>query len=822
MRIRLLFALALVLATLVGVLLLQFAGASPEVLASGPGRAPAAKPTAPSNTEVADVDTPTPAQARAPLARAAAEPMAVETGGRSEAGQAVAAVIVRVRLSMADGSSFNFAGHTVETQSWLTDTDEIFPHTAEADAEGIAEFRFEESVHLDFVRFVPPPEYGLAFAFVEDHIDLDPGDVYEPELELHPGGQLGARVVDDFGLAVQGARVHAYYEDSWSDLSDWDPGVIHAETGPDGRFTLPLLPEGSWGLAVEPAGWLQVDPSLHDVEEGRSWFELEAGDRLEGGDLVVTSLHRFAVNVVDGAGRPAPRAYVNLVPRKLRSPTLVLDPRQELDEVEAFLSETPAPDDSPGAVAWPYEDLSWVTDADGSVEVLGVSGSWDLRVRPQLGAAGGSEADVVVPLELPTPDQTVHLGSPLWKLEGRLVNRDDEQPIGRANVVLTRTSEGSSSNSTRTDANGRFVLEGLPPDGRFRLTSSHNAFVHAQWDITPGSLAEGEEPPEFRVTPAARVSFRLVDRTGEPLKGKRVQLKSGHPSPPLGPAETELFDSYMRSTYLRVTNRRGSASFQPLPRGRYVVALLLPMATGNFAPNGQPVTRQEVFQTWELDAQQGVQELVCDLSGYIPPAPMALTVHRGVVLDAASGEPVSHARVRLTGQNTSNWVVSDMDGSFEVRSVAGVHGLRAMREGYLPRTVPDREYTAGETYHELALQPGGHPLVVRLHDRDGVRMPTVDVRFADAAGAERYCLVQRSESNTSWRTHFTAAEGVLAFASVEPGPLTLEVSIGGIPLGAATVEVFGGRAPQELDVEFEKSLEELRAKISAAFSEDDD
>lgn len=816
MRSSLLIGAAALLAVLVAALIWSLAGGESTVHATAPALLDRPRASEGPAAELAEVSEP-----RAPERRSEQGPESVRTeaSARREAAAPEGGanpVVVRASIAMADGSAFNFAGFTVEAQSWETDTDAVELHTTEVGEKNIAEFRFEGPVHLDFVRIVPPRELALAFGYVEDHIDLDPGDEYTPLLEVAPGAELSGRVLDDFGLPVQGVRVHAYADDTWSDLSDWDPGLVAATTGPDGRFLLPILPPGSWGLSVEPQGWLQISPNLGDPSTGTTWFELEAGQRLEGGDIVITSLHRLSLQVLDGAGSPAPQAAVELEPVEFRSPKLTGEDVEPLDEVELFLSGIAPGDETSDAIPWPYGQMGWTTDADGRVQVLGVSGSWNLRVRPRLGT---EESEVLLPLELPAGDQVVRLPSSLWTFRGRMVDPDGK-PIGRLTLRLAE-SNGGGAQTTRSDGeDGRFAFEGLPPGDGLRLYTMHKDYIDSVWDVP---FDPGTEPRDFIARRASSLNLVLRDPQQEPLSRQRLSILSGEPSTVLSPQERELFDQISRRGTQRISARNGKVSFSRLPAGRYVVALMLAMTGEQTLPNGQPRMEMRPYQTWELETGEDTHELVCDLSGYVRPTPPPQAQHRGTVRDASTGAPVPRAMVRFQGENFSGWARTDDEGQFYSRQNPGTYGLEVMHERYEQLVQPARTYAAGEVTHDLLLWPGGRSLSVRLVDAQGQALPTVYASFVDSEGAPVTALVNVDEGGRShWRDGSFAQRGRLEFENVPVGRLVLVLNLGGTPVGKPSIEVLAAPAAQSAELSLPFTLDELRARVQESRSSGDE
>ena len=110
----------------------------------------------------------------------------------------------------------------------------------------------------------------------------------------------------------------------------------------------------------------------------------------------------------------------------------------------------------------------------------------------------------------------------------------------------------------------------------------------------------------------------------------------------------------------------------------------------------------------------------------------------------------------------------------------------------------------------------GRAVKMRWHVEQTISLRLYSMRWACSTKAS----VRRPVR--SWRKDHTARDGLLAFAAVNPGTLTLDLSIGGFPLTTETVEVFGGRNLQEAVVELDDTLDELRARVTAALESDED
>lgn len=716
-----------------------------------------------------------------------------------------APVTVRVRLALASGEPGSFDGWLVEAQSWRVDTDETFPHEARANAAGLALFTFPGFVHIDWLRCVPPPESGLALAFSEHHVDLDPGEALEETLELERGGVLGTRVVDLDGQPVAGARVHAYSEGMGYDLTSWQPGIVSATTGADGRVELSPLPPGEWCLGVEPDRWLQIEP---DLDNGLC-FEVERGVRAEDLDIEVVALHRFRLSVLDAQGRPVEGAEVQFTPRELRAPGLSTRSPAAL---ELFLGRAPLPEEGGAPRVWPYDTLVWSTDARGEAELFGPEGSWELRVVPLLGRDEGASDEVLRRgLALPCPDQTVRLPAALLDFHAR-VQDVGGRPIEGVEIELERAASGGSA-SARSARDGSFELRGLQPGVECRLVLTHSSYVPNAWSLW---TTMAPEPPVFELRRAKAVRVRLTDPAGNPVPGRPVSISSLLPDEPPAPAESAWSENNRRGT--RTTDGAGRIQYTQLPPGRVELQLLLP-----FTSRKGPGVEMEAFQSWIVPVQDDEQTLVVDLARYVPPAPRNGT-HTGIVLDAGSGAPIAGAWVLTRFATGQNWARTSAEGRFSLPFSAVPHSLSIVAIGHRVLELPEQEWPIGVQEHRFTLEVSAQALAVEFVDRDGVRLPRVQVVLQDESGKALPAWVRTTDGPFFSNGQRIPTSGRLVLESQAIGRVRFELDIDGHVLGKGEVEVGSGRAPAEARVQLERSLAEMRAEIERASvdAEDED
>ena len=118
----------------------------------------------------------------------------------------------------------------------------------------------------------------------------------------------------------------------------------------------------------------------------------------------------------------------------------------------------------------------------------------------------------------------------LSTLEGRTVNAKTGEPVPRVSLNLTGTGQNPSSRAGRSDNDGRFLIEDLPP-GTYRLMGERVGFLRQGYGSrTPGgtgaplNLSEGQhlKDLEFRLTPQGVIMGQVFDEEGDPLPRSNV------------------------------------------------------------------------------------------------------------------------------------------------------------------------------------------------------------------------------------------------------------------------------------------------------------
>lgn len=265
-------------------------------------------------------------------------------------------------------------------------------------------------------------------------VTVNPG-VDVVELRLAAGAEVRGRVVDGAGKPVVGATVAVAPREVPSDEAarratemlertsriggDDVRALVRTTSGADGGFVVKGLPAGACVVAVDPPAPLgPVEGIAADA----------GGDAVE---IVVTTASRYTITVVDVAGRPVPGATVRVVRKQV----------ERAGETRFF-----------------YDDRRVVDDA-GQVTVgpLRPASSYGLEIAPPEGRTDLRS----VSMSTWTPDDSHIELEAARTLRGRVVDGRGA-PVAGARVEFDRGGSSFSSREVRTDADGRFTLEGAP------------------------------------------------------------------------------------------------------------------------------------------------------------------------------------------------------------------------------------------------------------------------------------------------------------------------------------------------------------------------
>jgi protocatechuate 3,4-dioxygenase beta subunit len=354
-----------------------------------------------------------------------------------------------------------------------------------------------------------------------------------------PGGAPGAfsgRVVS----ATRGQGVPA------AEVTFAGPtGAASIRTDDAGSFLFQPDREGLWQLAsIRAEGFLPFGP-----EWGQSPIRLTArpGSGVEGLLLALTPEESWTVRVEDSTGKPLPGAEVRLLTGRT--------------------GET---------VLFPTNDR-FTTGANGEVQLQAPEGS-TVEARH----AGHAPARAELSPRLPARRSVLRLKAEATHasevLAGRVVD-ETGTPIASAGVRATHprgqrlpgADDGNAPVSeAMTDADGRFLLEHLPP-GRYDVSAG----ILGRVATTLANVEAGRKDLVLTLARGVRLTGRVRDERGAPVASFQLELQLHR-----GPLERES------EATLTVVDPEGRFSVEGLGAGTYT----LRVASHGLAPAAQPVS----------------------------------------------------------------------------------------------------------------------------------------------------------------------------------------------------------------------------------------
>ncbi|MGC1648210.1 MAG: carboxypeptidase-like regulatory domain-containing protein [Candidatus Sulfotelmatobacter sp.] len=116
------------------------------------------------------------------------------------------------------------------------------------------------------------------------------------------------------------------------------------------------------------------------------------------------------------------------------------------------------------------------------------------------------------------------------RVAGTVVSKTDGHPLARARVTLRDTKDSRKFESQVTAEDGKFEFHGVPP-GKYSLTGAKRGFITAAYDqhdqfstaIVTGAGID-TDALVLRLAPAAMISGKILDESGEPVRHASVTL----------------------------------------------------------------------------------------------------------------------------------------------------------------------------------------------------------------------------------------------------------------------------------------------------------
>lgn len=317
-------------------------------------------------------------------------------------------------------------------------------------------------------------------------------------LVLGRGKTAFGRVVDEGGRPVAGARVELLSGTAGrvvaSDRSAGGDVPLEARTGADGKFELRHLP-GSWfRLRIEAGGFLALE---------RDGMQLPAGTaRADFGRFVLQRGAAFRGWTGDPDGAPLAGAEVWILPAEVRdwADLYAQGPAAVTGPDGTFAVPDLSPEDSFGL------DICRAGYLPLSVTVREISGE---PFRAVLRPAARISGRVIDQGGAPVPSARIES----W-LSG-------DEPSRSESIRPCRSGSGSA----RSDGDGRFRFDALPP-GWWNLRATapgHRGATRGRLHVPAGGSLDGVE---IVLSPGAFISGRVFTSGGEPAPGAQVSALS--------------------------------------------------------------------------------------------------------------------------------------------------------------------------------------------------------------------------------------------------------------------------------------------------------
>ncbi|MBL9076871.1 MAG: carboxypeptidase regulatory-like domain-containing protein [Planctomycetes bacterium] len=646
---------------------------------------------------------------------------------------------------------------------------------------------------------------------VVERVELEAAAAGATAADLRVEVLLRGRVVDRFGAPQPKARV-------WLDFGRGGP---RGQNGRQRRVPDPVETDGDGRFAFQGQTFrslrvsLQVlhgafAPGLFDRDVGQVQAEVDLGDLVleRGGEVV------GRVTDLDGNGIPG--ATVELSPENGNAMRFLRDRDKLLASV--------------------------TTDNNGYYRRPNVAaGDWSARATAPRHVEGRTDV-FAVENERPVDVEDIRLG-PGYELGG-IVRAADGRPVAQASVALRgqRTAGrrggggGGGGHDTKTDAQGRFVLDHLPGTAMQLEVRADGFLTYTQADVDP----KLGQPIQVTLQDGLRLSGIVVDEDGTPvtrfaLRAVRVR---GLPTPGAEPVDAAALFERLRSGNLADAERGAiRAQLEQLRFDGEDGRRMRPGGGGDGGGDDRDLGRFDDHPDGRFVAaglQEGVYELLVQSPdharlrsaevelrlGFAAPD-LRLQLDRGVYLAGivrdAHDRPVASARVSLRlptparrprgtdetttgGRDRAAAAVRDIarqfadasrnletetnaDGEFVLKHVPrGSYRLQASADGHASATVEPLELDADRSGVQLVLGMLGAVTgrVFGLVDGEQTeaRVAAVPTTFGGDAGPGMFRGRGQGGGGGPFRTGSIAADGTYRIEGLTPGDYIVRAWIG--------------------------------------------
>jgi hypothetical protein len=341
------------------------------------------------------------------------------------------------------------------------------------------------------------------------------------EIVLRPEAFLRGEVVDAEGRPIAGAELRLFHlAADANDVPGGDGGAIRPpprdraremQSGADGRFSFGGLARGAYRVEAERAGYLRAVAPLVLVDEPGAGETSLLTLRMEDG-------HRIWGLVRAAGGAPIANARVRA---RYQRPI----PPQPGDGVPRARRPAPPANENAGRL---QETRSAATGPDGAFDISGLpAGLYRLEVSSK------DHRDRTLD-DLPTDGERIEVELEAGAaLAGSVADRRSGEPVPGAAVSHRPGGSAPRRREVRTDADGRFRIDGLDEAGGLvRVEAEGYQTLEAAL-----SAAEGGEELALSLERSGSIGGRVHTGSGSAVERLRVTLLRLLDSPPAAAAK---------------------------------------------------------------------------------------------------------------------------------------------------------------------------------------------------------------------------------------------------------------------------------------------